>query len=883
MNTPHFALLAAAAVTAVALAAAPPEPPKLLLPSGVAPVRYDLDLTLDPARDTYTGRIVIETKVNAPTDLIWLNSTGLTFTKATVGNQTAEPVPGGKEFQGLRTPAPVAAGTTNIAIDFTGSFSRRDVEGLFAQTEAGNAYIYTQFEPTSARRAFPCFDEPSQKVPWSLTLRVPPGMGAFANTPEVSSRTENGLRVVRFAETKPLPSYLVAVAVGPFDVLDGGRAGRRNIPVRAIVMKGRGAEAAWSNKITPGIIAALEDYFGQPYPYEKLDQVAIPITVGFGAMENAGLITYQQTILLARPEEDSITRQRMAAGIIAHELAHQWFGNMVTPAWWDDIWLNEAFATWMANKIIGKLHPEWQPQVQAVNSKAYVMNQDQMMSARKVRQPVEDHGDIGNAFDGITYQKGGAVIRMFENYVGADRFQKGVQAYMRKHMWGNATASDFLASISQASGRDIRAHFSQYLDRGGLPLLTVELKCDASGQQPKLAITQERSLPLGSTGDRTEYWPVPVCVRWEADGKVNRQCVLLTDPKDEIALRETKSCPTWLTANDQGTGYYHVVYKGDLAAKLQANTAKLSVPERVDMLRNALALVKSGRMPADQALALAREFRQGPEREVIYASLEVVESVRRSVPGKMQANYAKMIRDFFGEKAHSLGWTPKSGEDAERRLLRPPLVETVATLGDDKALAAQARDLGGKWTKTREAIDPEMLSAVLHVAAFHGDDAMFDLLLAEARKSKVRRERQKILDAIGNFRNPAIARRALGLMLTGDLDVRELTGLLVAFQQNPETRDVPWQFVTANYDRLLPKLPTRLGVGAGAILPDAGAGFCTTEGYQQVRAFFEERIRTISGGQRALAKTLESIQLCEARVPAQQPDVARFLEKYPAD
>ncbi|MDZ4801624.1 MAG: M1 family aminopeptidase, partial [Bryobacteraceae bacterium] len=801
---------------------------------------------------------------------------------ATIGAQSAQPVPGGKEFQGLQTPSPIPAGKTTLTINFTGKFSRNDVEGLFAQTEAGNTYVYTQFEPTSARRAFPCFDEPQMKVPWKLTLRVPPGMGAFSNTPQQSEATENGLRVVKFNETKPLPSYLVALAVGPFDVVDGGKAGRRNIPVRAIVMKGRAAEAAWANKITPAIIAALEEYFGQPYPYEKLDQVAIPITVGFGAMENAGLITYQQTILLSRPEDDTLMRQRQSAGTITHELAHQWFGNMVTPAWWDDIWLNEAFATWMANKINGKLHPEWNSQVQAVNSKAGVMSQDQLVSSRKVRQPIEDHGDIGNAFDGITYQKGGAVIRMFENYVGSDKFQKGVQAYMRKHMWGNATASDFLDSISQAAGRDIRAPFSQYLDRGGLPLLTVELKCDQQ-TGPKVAITQERSLPLGSTGNRNEFWPVPVCLRWEADGKTSRQCVLITDPKDEIALRESKTCPTWLTANDQGTGYYHILYKGDLAAKLQKNPAKLSVPEKVDMLRNAQALVKNGRMPASDALALAREFRLGPEREVLSASKEVVESVRRSVPSELTHNFGKMIREFYGEKAHSLGWAGKSGEDAENRLLRPGLLEFVATLGEDKALATEARKLTMEWLKDRKAVQPEMVSSVLRVAAWHGDKDLFEALLAEAKKSKVRRERQRILDAIGNFRDSEIAKRGLNLMLTGELDVRELTGLLMDYQENPETRTLPWEFVTANYDKLLPRLPTRLGVGAGAILPVAGASFCSTEGYSQVQNFFEQRIQTISGGQRSLAKTLESIQLCEARVPAQQPDVARFLKQYPAD
>ncbi len=855
------------------------EPPKLRLPDDLRPIRYDLDLSLNPSIDTYTGKIGIDVEVKKATSVIWFHSTALKLTSGKVGSQTGRMLDGGKEFAGIGLGAPVQAGKTRVEIEFSGVFSKNDVEGLFKQSEAGNAYVFTQFEPTSARRAFPCFDEPALKVPWKVTVRVPKDIGAFGNTPVESETVEGSTKVVKFRQTKPMPSYLVALAVGPFDIVDGGTAGRNKIPVRAIVLKGRGAEAAYVNSVTPRIIAQLEEFFGMPYPYEKLDQVSIPITVGFGAMENAGLITYQQTTLLARPEDDTIWRQRGATSTITHEIAHQWFGNMVTPMWWDDIWLNEAFATWTANKIVGQINPDWNPQSSAVNSKQSVMTQDQYVSARKVRQPIAEHGDIGSAFDGITYQKGAAVIRMFENYVGADRFRKGVQNYMRKHMWGNATAGDFLDSISAAAGRDIRPAFSQFLDRGGLPLLTVEMKC-APGAQPKVTVSQERSLPLGSSGNRQEFWPTPVCLRWESDGKTGRKCVLVSDPKDEIALEGTKGCPTWLTANDQGTGYYHLVYKGDLGQRLAANSAKLSVPEKVDMLRNALALVKVGKIPAGDALGLAREFRKGPERELISATVDIVESVRRSVSAEARGNYAKMIREFYGDRAKQLGWSSKAGESADDRLLRPEVVALVGTHGQDPALAAQARELALKWTKNRDAVQADMVEVVLKVAAWNGDKALYESLLAEARKSKNRRERGRIIGAIGTFRDPAIAGTALDLMLTSDLDVRELTGLLRSFQQSSETERAPWEFVKANYDKLLPRLPSRLGVDAGAILPMSGASFCDETGYRQVKDFFEERIRTVSGGARALAMTLEAIQLCKARIPAQAPEVAQFLKNY---
>jgi alanyl aminopeptidase len=853
-------------------------PPKLRLPGDVQPLLYALDLTLDPAQDGYSGKISIDVEVNRPAQTIWLNATGLKITKAQVGPNPAQVVDGGRDFIGLQLARAAEPGKARIDLEFTGTYRKNDVEGLFKQSDAGSDYIFTQFEPISARQAFPCFDEPGYKVPWKVTLRVPKGQGAFSNTPIASQTEEGGMTVVRFGETKPLPSYLVAMAVGPFDVVEGGRAGENKFPVRVLALKGRGSEAAYITSVTPKIIGALEGYFGMPYPYEKLDQVAIPITVGFGAMENAGLITYMQTILLASPEYDTITRQRRAVGIITHELAHQWFGNMVTPAWWDDIWLNEAFATWTSNKIVAQLFPAWNIAASAVENKAKVEDLDQMMSARKIRQPIEEPGDIGNAFDGITYQKGAAVIRMFENYVGTDRFQRGVQAYLEKHMWGNATASDFLASISGAAGQNIAPAFSKFLDRGGVPLLNVELKCDG---KPRLAVTQERSLPLGSKGSKDVYWPTPVCLRYEAGGKVSRQCVMVSDPKEEIPLKtEGGTCPAWITANDGGTGYYHLLYGDDLQKKLVANSGKLSTPERVDLLRNTLAMLSSGRMPAGDALSLAREFRKGPAREIIAASMDIVRSVRKSVPPESRASFAKMIREYFGEKAHELGWHSKQGESADAKLLRPEIVELVAGMGEDPKLAAEAKALALAWLKNRKAVQPELVAPVLEVAAYHGDRELYDQLLAAAKASKVKRERGWIIEAIGNFRDPGIARSALGLMLTNELDVRELTPLLGYFQANPETERVPWEFVTANYDKLLPRLPSLLGTGAGSILPTAGGSFCDEKGYAQVEQFFHDRIATISGGARTLAKVLETIQLCHARVPAQAPEVAQFLKQY---
>jgi alanyl aminopeptidase len=567
--------------------------------------------------------------------------------------------------------------------------------------------------------------------------------------------------------------------------------------------------------------------------------------------------------------------------VIAHEIAHQWFGNMVTPAWWDDIWLNEAFATWMARTVIHRLFPEWNSPSDAVERKAEVMGQDGLLSARRIRQPIGNHGDIGNAFDGITYQKGAAVIRMFEKYVGEERLQRGVRAYMKKHAWGNATAGDFLAAISAGAGQNVAPAFSKFLDRGGLPLITVSLNCGAG--KASLVLSQSRSLPVGSKGSEAEFWSVPVCVRYGSGGQESRECFVLSDPRDEVALRNARSCPDWLTASDAASGYYHVKYEPALAEKLLKNVARLQLHEQVDLLRNTLALLRGGHVSVEDALGLARVFRNAPERQLVTATVDIVTSVRRIAPPELSSRYAHVIREFYGERARQLGWLPRSGEPAETRLLRVELLPLVAGQGGDPALAKEAAALADRWLKDRTAIPAQIAGPVLETAAWHGDEHLYERFVAELKRTRNRRDRGKIVDAIGNVRDPAIARRALGLLLDPSVDVRELTDLFTAFNDDPATERLPWLFVRENYDRLLPRLPNRLGTHAGSILPASGGALCSEADYGELEAFFKDRIGAISGGERVLAKTLEGIALCDARRRVQAAEVAAWLRRYSAE
>ena len=870
MKIPILAVFTAVLTTAA-------EAPKLRLPGDVVPVRYELDLHLAPAKDTFNGSVAIDVEVKRATPVIWLHSKRLTIVSAKVGGKAAKVLPGGQEFIGLEAAA--KPGRMRIQIDYSGPLQKNNVEGLFKQNDGGESYILTQFEPTSARLAFPCFDEPAFKTPWRITLRVPKGNEAFANTPVESDTTRGDTRVVRFRESKPLPSYLVALAVGPFDIIEGGTAGKNKTPLRVIATRGHRDEAKYTLEITPKVFNALEEYFGIPYPYEKLDQITIPVTVGFGAMENAGLITYRSSILLLRPQDDTVARRRGNTGVIIHEIAHQWFGNMVTPAWWDDIWLNEAFATWMTRRIQERLFPEWKQDVAAVNAKDNVMGADSLLSARKIRQPIQNEGDIGSAFDGITYQKGSAVIRMFENYVGPERFQKGIQHYMRKHAWGAATAREFFVAITEGSGKDVTSAFSTFLDRTGVPMLSVSVDC-TSGTKPSVAVAQQRFLPIGSKGQANEYWQVPMCFEYDAGGgRVGRQCSIVADPKDRIALQAATSCPGWLNANDGGTGYYRVRYDSNSAQKLFASMDKLDLREQVDLLNNVQALLAAGQMEAPAALMLVPRFKDSRDRELLLAALNLAFSVEKSVPANLRPNYARFMLTTFGDRAREIGVLPKPGETEDAQLLRPGLIQVAARYGDQQ-VRREVKEVALRWLADPKSVPPQIAGLALNAAALNGDRAYFERLVAALRKSMDPRDRTLLVLAISSFRDPDIAKAALQLMLDANLDIRDTAVLLYQFNDDPETEGVAWPFLMANYDALLARLPSRLGNHPGSQLPRAGAAFCDAKGYSEVETFFKDRVKTMAGAERTLATVLEGIQLCGAKRAAQQAGLAEFLTKW---
>jgi len=851
--------------------------PKLRLGEDVRPTRYAAELTAVPGRPTFSGVIDIDVELAKPTSLIWLNGTDLIVLEATVNSQPAVVEPGGSDFIALRLPAAAAAGPAKLHMVYQGKITDASSAGLFQGEDSGTDYLFTQFEALDARRTFPCFDQPNFKTPWQLTLRVRRGDKAFANTPQVSETEEpNGMKRVVFAESKPLPSYLVAFAIGPFDVVDAGQTAHSHVPVRIITPHGKSAQARYAAEVTATIVDRLEEYFGIPYPYPKLDEVAVPLTFGFGAMENAGLVTYAQPILLADPAADSISRRRNYASVAAHELAHQWVGDLVTTAWWNDIWLNEAFATWMSSKILAEWQPDWNTRLSDLEAKFGAMGSDSLVTARQIRQPIESKNDVSNAFDGITYEKGAAVIRMFEVWTGEKQFRAGVTAYLKRYAFRSATADDFLESVGAAGKPHLAAAFKTFLDQPGIPEVSVKLECAGA---PRLALAQKRYLPLGSTGSPGAQWQVPVCIRYAAGGEPATECFLLDKPSAEFPLK-SHSCPAGISANANATGYYITAYEGGLLEKLLAdNGGWLNAAERVTLLHDLKKLADSGDAKESAALDAARAFADSPERQLAAEAREIIGAVREMVPAGLRPNYAAFIRKTFGARAAELGWSAKPGDDADARLQRAGLVPFVAREGDDATLQAEARRLAIGWLDNRKGVDAEMLRPVLTTAAFSSGQDFFDRLLAELKKTEDRRERGAILAALGSFRDPKIVEQALGLLLRPELDVRETANMIFSGLSEPETQSLPFEFVKAHYDEVLKRLPREGDFDAAAMLPFVGDPFCDESSRRAYVDFFESRVNDFLGGPRNYAQVLEGIRLCEAQRAAQSEDVAHFFAR----
>jgi alanyl aminopeptidase len=855
MSTPRFRCFAflLAVFGPLALAEAPAQAAKSSerLGATVVPVRQDVELRLDPDRARYEGRVRIELDVREESPSFTLHSEGLELLAVTLGaGETGRPAAWeavSDDLVRILPPAPLSPGRALLTIDFRADFDTTAV-GLYRVETGGEAYAYTQFEADDAREAFPCFDEPGFKIPWKLTLSTPAGDTAIANTPVESEREADGWRTTVFAESPPLPSYLVALAVGPFDLVEIPGA---SVPTRIVAPAGRGRLAGYAVGNTVPILAALEEWFGRPYPFRKLDLIAVP-EFWPGAMENPGAITYRDTILLLDPEALTVAQRRTFARVTAHELAHQWFGNLVTMQWWDDLWLNETFADWLGDRITDRVYPDLGLLESELAGAQRVFAQDARSTARAIRREFVPGERLMDGI-GVAYNKGKLVLAMFEGWIGEEAFRRGVVDYVDANAWGNAEGADLWEALDRASGRPVSDALRGFLQQPGYPILRA-----GPGEDGRWRVDQRRFVPRGADLPGLA-WQVPVAVAW-SEGGVGRRETFLVGPEGlELPIEGT---PDWIRPNAGGVGYYRWEIPPDLLGALVTDPpAGTTARDRIELVGNLRALLDAGALDGGTWVRALAGLAADPDPQVLATVLAQVSQLPDTFGGPdTDAALAAWARRVLGPARDRLGWEVTQDEDPRISLVRPTLLELLGGWAEDPEVIARGAELGRAFLHDPSAVDPSLASTALALASREGDAALFDDLRARFEAATVPAERSRWLSALGAFRAPALRERAFAYVLATKLapqDVGVIPRAMITADEG--ARDLVLDWTLEHYEELSRRIPPPNRVGFVRL-----AGGCSIERFERAQAFFSVPERGIPGLSSALARTEASVRQCVA-------------------
>jgi alanyl aminopeptidase len=606
------------------------------------------------------------------------------------------------------------------------------------------------------------------------------------------------------------------------------------------------------------VLAWLSDYFGTAYPFAKLDLVAVP-NFRAGAMENAGLVTFREQLLLVDPEHAPLHQRMASLSVIAHELAHMWFGDLVTMEWWDDLWLNESFASWMASRVVEDLEPEYEEPLQAVGYAQYVMQLDSREGTRPIRRPIRHGGDVHNAFDGITYGKGQAVLRMFEAWLGAEVFREGVRQYIATHAHGTATTADLLAALGAASKQDVAALIGPFLDQPGTPLVEVALEC-SPGAAPELRLSQARFSATGARSAQGETWPVPMCVAWSqaASPELRRRECFVFDTASASHRLDTPTCPLWLHPNADEQGYYRwQIGEESLQKLVSLHGAQLHPAEQVAIPGLLAAQLEAGAVSLStyldglKALSTASQWRvvQGVARGL--GRLE-----RTAAEASLAEPYAEFTRTLLLPQLEAIGLDPREAEPFGARLLRPSLLGALADTGRDERVRVRAAQAAQAFIADRDSLPSDLASVWLGIAALDGDEQLWQELASLLAMDLAPWQRSIVVRSLAAFEAKGLAARSFDLVLDGTLRAQDYRSLVRAVR--PVSRGEAWEWLEEHYGPLVEVL----GKSAAASLPSMGRGFCTHDDARRVERFFSQPDHAPDGTLHNLRLVVEDIERC---------------------
>ncbi len=860
-------------VAGVVIHASEPVDP-LRLTKDVVPVAQSVELTLDPAKDDFSGRVIIDLLVTQPFTSFRLNAEGPSFATATLTSSDGEvtaltAVVTDAKFGVVTLTAPKSLGIGNykLAIDFTAKYPR-DGLGLYKTVSRGEPYLFTQFEDKHARKCFPCWDEPEFKINWQITLKVPAALEGVTNAAVAYETRDGDWKTIVFGRTPPMPSYIVAIAVGAFEYVP---VPGWTVPGRIITPKGQSALAAEAVRLTPPIMSRLEEYFGIPYPYAKYDQIAVPEYV-YGAMENAGLVTFTDRLLLMDPEKPSFNQRRRLAAVIAHEGAHMWFGDLVTMAWWDDLWLNESFADWMAGRIIEHQFPEFRLQLAESREIKGAMRSDALPSITAIRRKVTAESDLAQLVDELTYNKGKGVLNMVENWIGPGKFRAAMRAYFLKHRWGNTVSDDLWAAFSATSGDDITGMLSPFINQPGVPLVTLSLDPDG-----RLRLKQRR---FHNLGDPQLYgqWQIPVVLAWGKGEEVHRERILLKDLEQVVSVPGLAAAD-WIYPNAAESGYYRWNLSPELNARLARQAAALKPIERVGLLDNTSALFSAGLIDGTDYLAYVTAFGRDLDPDVntsVVTSIGGLDNTFITPASRPAYNAyrAAILRPILDR----IGLQPVAGEPVYHGPLRTALYAALGYEAADPLVIAECRRLAALFLENPAKVDAALRGTALSVTAYHGDAVLFDTLRAAFAKAQNPIVRSATLGALGDFRDPAIATEALAYSLTPAVNSTEFLGILRSVAGHPDLRELAVNWLIAHYDAIAAKAPPEYT----ASLISIGAGG-EPELFNKLRDFLLVPGRKTEHAEINAQKAAERLDLRMRLRAKEQANIVKFLNSYPGN
>ena len=779
------------------------------LPRNVLPRQYDVALEANPDMDTVRGRVAMQVEVVEPTAKVELNAVGLELLDAHI-SANGYALPGAVTLDAEHELAtiqferelPVGLATLDIAFQRPVSNS---LEGLYLAKDADGVMLATQCEPTAARQIFPCFDEPTFKARFAYTITTAPNLTVLTNGRLISATAsaDGSAKTWTFAATKPMSSYLVAIIIG--DIASTREDVVRGVPLRIWALRGKERMGEFALEYTARLLPFYEEYFGTPYHFEKLDQIGVPAFAA-GAMENAGLITYRQTALLMEPASASWEAEKWIAAVIAHEFAHMWFGDLVTMRWWDDLWLNEAFASWLSYHAVHTLTPDYNIWDEVQRSKDHVMEVDSLASSHAIYSPVETPADAMELFDEITYEKGCAVLRMLHNFLGDETFKKGLQGYLREFAEGNAAGGDLWRNLQQASNEPVSQIMESWILQAGHPIVSVA--AEGAGGDTRLRLSQRRFFASESAMREAndQLWSVPLVIRYQDDAGVHETRALLSEREATLPLQVTGTL-AWCYANAGDVGCFRLQPDAALLRGLLAHITHLSIPEQIGLLRDQWALVQNGSQSITPFLDVVATMAQSDDYRVLRAvtgHLRTLEDYLEDAgDAEALAGFRAWTKRAFAGKLAVLGFEPLAGESRNEEQSRVSVISAMTRFAQDPDTIVQAKQWAAREAENPNAVDANLAPVFVNSAARFGDASTFDRHVALYRQRKaaggVPEQAERYLGTFPLFKQPELVARTLGLVDDGTVATENWGPLLGQMLVQRHAQDAAWQYVKAHW------------------------------------------------------------------------------------